>query len=90
MITWVRASLVHEDTKLKVIKEFCVSIPRWHSRGIVRWLAVAPRRIRPLVPALAPSLDQSTDHTHSTTHRQVVAVVLLLPSSTRQFLVGLR
>ena len=41
-------------------------------------------------PSLGSSLDQSTDHTHSTTHRQVVAVVLLLPSSTRQFLVGLR
>ena len=50
-----------------VIKEFRFSIPRWHSRVIVGWLGVAPRR--------SSSLDQSTDHTHSTTHRQVVAVV---------------
>ena len=35
MITWVRASLVHEDIKLRIIKELCVSIPSWHSRGIV-------------------------------------------------------
>ena len=52
MITWIRASFVHEDIKLIVIKEFRVSIPRWHSRGIVRWLGIAQRRIRPVVPAL--------------------------------------
>ena len=56
VITWVRASFVHEDIKLIVIKEFRVSIPRWHSGGIVRWLGIAPRRIRPVVPALAPAL----------------------------------
>ena len=59
MITWVRASLVHDGIKLIVIKEICVSSPRWHSRGIVRWLGVAPRRIRPIVPALAPALTSS-------------------------------
>ena len=48
-------SFVHEDIKL-IIKEFRVSIPRLHSRGIVRWLGIAPRRIRPVVPALVPAL----------------------------------
>ena len=56
MITWIRASFVHENIKLMVMNEFCVSIPRRHSRGIVRWLGVAPRCIRPIVPALAPAL----------------------------------
>ena len=56
MITWVRASFVHENIKLMVMNEFCVSIPRRHSRGIVRWLGVTPRCMRPIVPALAPAL----------------------------------
>ena len=48
--------LLHVRTSNSVTKEFCVSIPRWHSRGIDRWLGVAPRRIRPVVPAMAPAL----------------------------------
>ena len=56
MITWFRASFEHEDIKLIVIKEFRVSIPRWHCRGIVRWLGIPPRRIQPVVPALVPAL----------------------------------
>ena len=55
VITRVRSSLVHEDIKLIFIKEFCVSIPRRHSRGVVRWLGATPRRRRPIVPALAPA-----------------------------------
>ena len=91
MITWIRASFLHEDIKLIVIKELRVSIPRWHSRGTVRWLGVAPRRIRPVVPALVPALTSPlTDHTHSSTHRQIVAVVLLLQLSIKQLHVCLR
>ena len=63
MITRVRASLVHEDIKLIVIKEFCVSIPRRHSRWIVRWLGVAPRCIRPKV-------QLGLHRFHSTKHRR--------------------
>ena len=56
MITWVRASLVHEDIKLKVIKELCVYVPTLAQSWDCCWLGVAPRRIRPIVPALAAAL----------------------------------
>ena len=83
-ITWVRTSFVHEDIKLTVTTKFCVSIPRRHCLGIIRWLGVAPRKIPPIVPASAPAL--ASPHVHSTKHRHpVVAVVLLLLESTRQF-----
>ena len=66
MITWTRASFEDEDIKLIGIKEFRVSLPNWQSRGIVRWLGIAP--------SLCSSLLQSTDYTHSTTHRQTSCV----------------
>ena len=58
VITRVRSSIVHEDIKLIVIKEFRISIPRRHSRGVVRWLGivVTPKCTGPLVPALALAL----------------------------------
>ena len=84
MITWIRASFVNS-----VIKVFRVSTPRWHSRGIVRWLGIVPRRIRPL-PALIPALTSPLIIPISPRIVQIVAVVLLLQLSTKQLLVCLR
>ena len=51
MITWIRVSFVHEDNQ---------RVSRLHSTlaqcGIVCWLGIAPRRIRPVVPALVLAL----------------------------------
>ena len=76
MITWVRASLVHEG--------ICVSIPRRHIRGIVRRLGVAPKRVRPMVPLSGSSLGQSPDHLHSTKHLSSGCCCGLVASVVRQ------